>query len=109
MSAEAVVAIIVGGIAAWSAVLLWAVKAIVATVTKHLGDQIEALKVADVELAKDLKDVSSNVVRLQGSLLTEYVGREDWIRFSNQIDHKIDRFSIALRKLLKERPHAQRT
>lgn len=47
-------------------------------------------------------DIERDLLRLRADLPTEYVRREDWIRFSNVIDTKLDSIYSRIEKLVDE-------
>lgn len=93
----------------WSALMLWAVKFLVDTNRKYLDKRLELMEVeierlrnADEAFALDLKQLVESIAEFRGQIPEKFVGRADWIRFSNQIDAKLDRQSRAIAKLAKE-------
>lgn len=104
--------------AAWSAVLLFAIRgmmgSLVATINQRFTDvdilfleRFKALSVRfdDLEQArsedvKELQRIERLFMELRAELPTEYVRREDWIRFAAVIDAKQDTLNEKVERLL---------
>lgn len=69
-------------VSAWSALILWAVRAVV-------GTRLDAIQVAITKEGEHWKRVEENFTQLRIELPEKYLRREDWIRFSQVIDAQL--------------------
>lgn len=88
--AIAIVALLLG--AAW-----WLLRMFANQVAKTLEARLKAIE----EQHAEVKSLRGDYAALRQELVQEYVRREDWIRFSNNIDNKLDRLSDRLNELIK--------
>lgn len=79
-------------IVAWSGVLLWA--------TKHMLARLESKL---DERTRLWREVEAQLTNLRVDLPMNYVQREDWIRFAGSIDAKYDALHKRLDEILGQR------
>jgi hypothetical protein len=66
---------------------------------RRINERFRQLSVDIGAESKQMQDLKTRVDALAHSLANEYVRREDWIRFSNVIDAKLDRLSERIAEL----------
>jgi hypothetical protein len=69
--------------------------------------QANANRLAELERqsAEKMAEVQHDILRLRADLPLEYVRREDWIRFGNTLEAKIDTIRAEMREQLAELRH----
>lgn len=94
MSAGWVITVAGVAVTAWTAILIWAVKAVVsgqlAAERKFFQKQFDQLETNNSNNYDELKRIDEDLKNLRIRLPEEYVRREDWIRFGSVIDAKQD-------------------
>ena len=68
------------------------------------SSQGNAKRLAELErhTGEKVADIQRDILRLRGDLPLEYVRREDWIRFGNTLEAKIDTIRAEMREQLAE-------
>lgn len=74
-------------------------KVLLAQFEKRMEERFKAQEKEAKAEADRLSDLSDEVRELSRTLPLEYVRREDWIRFSAAIDHKLDRLAELVMEL----------
>jgi hypothetical protein len=66
--------------------------------------QVNAKRLAELERhsSEKVAEIQRDILRLRGDLPLEYVRREDWIRFGNTLEAKIDTIRAEMREQLAE-------
>lgn len=82
-----------GAVTLISGVIWWLGRTLVGQVLTGVSSQIKGLDDRLSELEREIES-------LRRELPLEYVLREDWIRFSSSMDHKLDRLNDKLSQLL---------
>ena len=90
-----------GAVAAVATLLILNVGAVQWLFNRH--DSIRAENAGKLEhLAEKHAQVEKEILKLRAELPIEYVRREDWIRFSNTLEAKLDAIRAELRSELGE-------
>lgn len=96
----AVVSILIGFAAAWSAVTLWAVKALQSSGREYMTQLFNELKKNIAHQDLQVQKVDRDLMNLRAELPKQYVMREDWIRFNGVIDARLETVNEKLNRLL---------
>ncbi len=95
------IAALLGLLTAWSASLIWAMRWVLASQRKYMDEKVAHLTALIDSHAKAMAEVERELsgagVKLERELMSlkaelpeKYVRREDWIRFANVVDAKLD-------------------
>ncbi|WP_435100814.1 hypothetical protein [Arhodomonas sp. AD133] len=75
----------------WSGALFWIIKWLLDRYQRHIDQRFEGLERRALEERRRWEATDRAILELRAELPQQYVQREDWIRFSGQIDSKLDR------------------
>lgn len=84
------IALAIAGLAAWSGCFLWAINKLLDRNEKRLDERLHAMQLEMGKSFGRVESVERDLLQLKADLPTQYVRRDDWIRFSNVIDAKLD-------------------
>lgn len=87
------VGIVVTLFLAWSGMLFWTIKWLLDRYQRHIDQRFTALENGQGQRSEDVDKLQRELLELRAELPQQYVQREDWIRFSGQLDHKLDRLN----------------
>lgn len=76
---------------AWSGLLFWLIKWLLDRYQRHIDQRFTDLEEGQGKRSQDVDQLQRELLELRAELPQQYVQREDWIRFSGQLDHKLDR------------------
>jgi hypothetical protein len=85
------IGVIVTLLLAWSSALVGAIKWLIDKYSDHMDERFETLQRHDIAEQQRLESVMRDLAEFRLEVSRDYVRREDWIRFSGQIDAKLDR------------------
>ena len=85
-----VISSLVGVLVAWSAVSIWAVSWILNSHRKFTEGKFSELIKLVQKQSQEVLNLERDLMRFKSELPDKYVRREDWIRFSQTMDAKLD-------------------
>jgi len=87
------VGVLVAMLAAFSAVVLLAVRVMLAAQQRHADEKFRLLSAGIEKNNTEWQRIEKDFLKFQATLPEKYVARDDWIRFSNSIDAKQDKIT----------------
>ena len=98
-------AVLVTVAAAWSVVLLAAVRWLLNGYQRHVDARFDALAESARVQDQEWQRVDRDLMELRAELPLYYVRREDWIRSHSVIDARLDNVNEKLERLLERKGH----
>ena len=94
-----VIGICLGIMAAWSVIIITALRVMFARWERRLDEKIDTLN----KLPESVQALEKDFLRLQADLPLSYVRREDYIRFDTVTNVKLDRMHDLIGQIWKEK------